>query len=1320
VPDAIERLESVLRNLRLAVAARAVEERALITAVTTERAKNDRGHDLTLAAITQRKSDESRAEAERYATRREAIASTASNDHEKLDREERTTKAEVEARTDANIVAAKSKMDEAIWVAETVYEGAENQPRIDLERAREDVAVRREELDSIAEQARTVIHRYRQAVPHRAEPSNERLAAAAQRPDSGLSMHLGAAQEQLRVLKALRIAGLFRGPIFIVPLVLLAGLGMAVAYAFKGNDETSLGVGGGIGAGLLIVGAFVLYGFARGEIRRAYGPLSESIAIARRCGDKALEDAAIERKRRESELVETRDREVAASTAKFAPLVEEFKRKRAERLSRLAEKIPAAKREIETCRVRDTAENEALHTRRTEEINRVAADATAAEHARYSGERTAIEERETARFAAMRTEWTRATDEGLSALRATIELDQALFPAWLDKAGIDKAGTDKTGTDKAWQSWSGSAAAPAAIRIGRLDFDLGACEGGLSPDPRLAIAGQAQGDTRLDVPACLAFPHRSSLLIETDASGRQQAIDLVQTVLLRLLARVPPSKVRLVLVDPVGLGQSFAGFMHLADEMEALVGDRIWTEPRHIEQKLTDLTEHMETVIQKYLRNEFDSIEAYNEKAGEIAEPLRYLVITDFPTNITDIAAKRLQSILSSGAKCGVHTIIVRTQSGPKKTDLPPGIAEEDLRRLAVVVRRDKDRFVVEGDEFSRLSYEPDPAPPADLLMRLVRQIGKAAKEAGRVEVPFAIVAPRAPAEWWSESSSKRVRVPLGRAGASKLQYMTLGEGTSQHALIAGKTGSGKSTLLHALVTSLACWYSPAEIEFYLIDFKKGVEFKTYATHKLPHARAVAIESDREFGMSVLQGLDTELKRRGDLFRSLSVQDLNGYRKLGKPESMPRTLLIIDEFQELFVEDDKVGQESALLLDRLVRQGRAFGIHVILGSQTLGGAYSIARATMGQMGVRVALQCSEADSQLILSDDNSAARLLSRPGEAIYNDASGLLEGNSPFQVVWLPEDVREHYLDEAARLAAERFPTPKSTIVFEGNVPADPETNRLVGDRMAHREYGSMHAAPQLWLGDAIAIKDPTAATLRRQAGANLIVVGQQDIPATALIAMTILSVAAQRSPADAKFVILDGTPADDAKFGLLTQVAAALPHDATVVPWRETEDAIRAVAEEVVRRQTEGTDDRQTIFLVVHGLQRFRQLRRNDEDFGFGGASDGPVPADKLFASILKEGAPYGVHVITWVDTVANVQRALDRNAIREFDWRAMFQLSQTDSSTLIDSPAASRLGAQRALLYSEELGTIEKFRPWSLPTPEYLAGVRTKLLAKAVKTT
>ncbi len=73
------------------------------------------------------------------------------------------------------------------------------------------------------------------------------------------------------------------------------------------------------------------------------------------------------------------------------------------------------------------------------------------------------------------------------------------------------------------------------------------------------------------------------------------------------------------------------------------------------------------------------------------------------------------------------------------------------------------------------------------------------------------------------------------------------------------------------------------------------------------------------------------------------------------------------------------------------------------------------------MAVRIALQCSEADAHLILSEDNTAARLLTRPGEAIYNDANGLIEGNNLFQVVWLSDERREKYLRAIQELAREQ-----------------------------------------------------------------------------------------------------------------------------------------------------------------------------------------------------------------------------------------------------------------------------------------------------------
>ena len=65
-----------------------------------------------------------------------------------------------------------------------------------------------------------------------------------------------------------------------------------------------------------------------------------------------------------------------------------------------------------------------------------------------------------------------------------------------------------------------------------------------------------------------------------------------------------------------------------------------------------------------------------------------------------------------------------------------------------------------------------------------------------------------------------------------------------------------------------------------------------------------------------------------------------------------------------------------------------------------------------------------------------------------------------------------------------------------------------------------------------------------------------------------------------------------------------------------------------------------------------------------------------------------------------------------LRELDQRVLLQMSATDSSNLMDSPAASRLGAHRAILYAEETGQVEKFRPYGLPAEQWLRWVNQQL--------
>ncbi len=522
---------------------------------------------------------------------------------------------------------------------------------------------------------------------------------------------------------------------------------------------------------------------------------------------------------------------------------------------------------------------------------------------------------------------------------------------------------------------------------------------------------------------------------------------------------------------------------------------------------------------------------------------------------------------------------------------------------------------------------------------------------------------------------------------------------------------------MHAIITNLAIHYSPREIEFYLVDFKKGVEFKTYAQWQLPHARVVAIESEREFGMSVLERLDEELRSRGDLFREAGVQSLAGYRDARPDEIMPRILLVVDEFQEFFVKDDKIAHDASLLLDRLVRQGRAFGIHVLLGSQTLAGAYSLARSTLGQMAVRIALQCSEADAHLILSEDNTAARLLNRPGEAIYNNANGLFEGNHPFQVVWLPDAEREQYLRDLRKFAAAQQVATAPPIVFEGNMAANPADNPVLIQALREPPTGGPRLSPKAWLGAAIAIKEPTHVVLRRQSGNHLLIVGQKEELAAGMLAGAIVSLAAEQpcrpshdaaglACRDAKFHVLDGGGFSAEESGWASRLSKRLPLDISLVEPVAVGDRLAEIAQEVQLR----IDARRAgppIYLVIYNLARYRELRKADDDFGFSSFGDESVaasPAQNLY-TILREGPTVGVHLLVWCDTYNNVTRWFDRQTLRDIAHRVLFQMSATDSSNLMDSAAASNLGAMRAICYDDEQGESERFRPYGPPTREWL---------------
>jgi DNA segregation ATPase FtsK/SpoIIIE, S-DNA-T family len=178
----------------------------------------------------------------------------------------------------------------------------------------------------------------------------------------------------------------------------------------------------------------------------------------------------------------------------------------------------------------------------------------------------------------------------------------------------------------------------------------------------------------------------------------------------------------------------------------------------------------------------------------------------------------------------------------------------------------------------------------------------------------------------------------------------------------------------------------------------------------------------------------------------------------------------------------------------------------------------------------------------------------------------------------------------------------------------------------------------------------------------------------------------------------------------GWYHKLAAVLPHNVRVGGPAEVTELMNSLAADLAARTPTSGRGAPEVFLIIQDLQRFKTLRP-DDDFRFSMDDDaGAASPSKVFADLLGEGGPCGMHVIVSTDTWNNVSRWIPRKLMAEFEMRALFQMSANDSANLIDSPAASTLGLHRALFFNEHLGTLETFRPYALPDEEWVGDLAT----------
>jgi len=832
----------------------------------------------------------------------------------------------------------------------------------------------------------------------------------------------------------------------------------------------------------------------------------------------------------------------------------------------------------------------------------------------------------------------------------------------------------------------GSLGVPRLTRVGEITRDV--------------VFPEAPYAQPVSVPALLPIIGRGGVVLIAEGNQLDDANDALQGISARLIAALPPGLLRLTLVDHLGVGNNFA---LLTPFHEVIRGPMVWHDPRQIGSALDALIEHMAMVTQKYLKTRYNDIETYNRAQGVVEEPYRVLAVANFPAGFDANTARQVISIAQNGPRSGMYLIL----SIDRKAALPHGFNVADLTRFCSVLEGTvKTGFAwkpnVHGlqDKTAQWAAELlgrgrvvlDGPPSKEIVENIAGLTEEAAADKQSVRVPFERFAP---ARLWSQLTKDGISVPIGRRG-SENQLFELSRGTDavHHALIGGKTGSGKSVLFKVLITSLCTHYSPDELELYLIDFKGGVEFQIFS--ELRHARVVAIDSEREFGLSVLEGLLKEKTEREAKFKAAEVKDISTYRKDGA--MMSRVLLLVDEFQKFFESTDRVASRARAALDDLARVGRSFGIHVILASQSIsvsaGG--ELETGTLNQFGMRIALSMNESDSRRILSKDNDAAKYLTRAGEAIFNAKNGLVEGNVKFQVAHIDDaEVAERFRLINQQAEGKR----RKPRVFEGNRAATIRDNeKLVSAIVDGPPLGRRYVA--VYLGEPAQIsEDHTFVKMRRQSGDNLLCLGQHDDTMFSIFATAVTSWAVHQPAQSARLFIFNLANVDDPLFDQF-DFFHHLPQAVRVFRNRDVVATLEQLSELLNHRLRQGdepgAEPKDSVLLAFYGFQRARDLVR-----------DGITakPAWKQLSRLLHDGPENGVSTILAADTYGNIMRILEAKDLNDFGARVA--VVGSDSGKILGEHAVSfKVRENYGVLYElERPDLLMKFRAYGLEQIDWL---------------
>jgi S-DNA-T family DNA segregation ATPase FtsK/SpoIIIE len=703
-------------------------------------------------------------------------------------------------------------------------------------------------------------------------------------------------------------------------------------------------------------------------------------------------------------------------------------------------------------------------------------------------------------------------------------------------------------------------------------------------------------------PVAAPFVGAGHLAIDKDGTDPAVARWL-RGILVRNLAALPADQLRVLTVDSASLGGVFAPFRRL-------LAAGAWPVPA------TDVAGLRTTLVQAE-RHVTAGV------AGRHQGPAVLIVAAaDLPAGISPDDLSRLKRLAQHGPSRNLHLLIAGWP--------PPGTRAETVPQLpgtTYLTSTSSGHYSISRPTALRRlgggsgdSIRLDKGPDDDVVDELCRRSLSASAGADRPDF-FSVTAKR----FWQLSSAAGLTAIVGRSRTGQCTVEFNDE--TPHMLVGGPTGAGKTNFLLVLLCSLATHYAPDEMAMYLLDFKEGVSFSVFTPSRpgdswLPHARIVGLYSDREYGLAVLADLAQEMSKRARLFRDAGVTTIESYRRADPTQVLPRLLVVVDEFQVLLADNDQIAREAVSFLERLARQGRSQGIHLVLVSQTLAGIDALnARrdSIFGQFALRVALPGGRG----VLQPGNTAADVISI-GASVVNSSAGLTDGNLIVQIPKAPHDSVAKVVQALWQSGSAQFTAPPE--VF------DRSAKYYLKDSPKYRTLAPAGHNRLALIGLAIDVGLPSAGfVMGRVPGRHIAVLGTAPAGADILHAAA-LSLARQHQPGTARFVILDPAAVAARLVAALIAELTVLQHDVAELDAGYLQSELASLT---------GPQEKLT-YVVAFGMDVAVSMLTERGPNGRTGLDD--------LRKVLRHGPLSNVHLISWWQGSRRFLEAIGGSAGRE----------------------------------------------------------------------